>query len=329
MSVTIYRDRVQRTGNDITHNQTEKQNKNPKIVNAKELHLGAPIDAKKELAKKQAMKLIGDAWGREKKVSQSITDMMNAKKEKLDEMNELKRKLNDIDLLKEKYREEYGIDPDSQEQKDLELLEKYQNNKYGNSFDRFSEEEIERLKELQEKPLTEYQEKSLQANYSKIAVQGECEKLRQEIVGISQAISDGVIEQEKSQDMLKAQDAAKQLLQAANQEILGELFEEGRNHVDEEHKKEEEKADKLKEEKEEKEQRLEKEQDQRLEKDQSRKQEEILDAGSDAEQLKMNVQGDKVSNSQVEQAQKSIQKILIDNNMMNEDIKGIEIDLKF
>ena len=43
----------------------------------------------------------------------------------------------------------------------------------------------------------------------------------------------------------------------------------------------------------------------------------------------MNVQGDKVSNSQVEQAQKSIQKILIDNHMVNEEIQGIEIDLKF
>ena len=55
---------------------------------------------------------------------------------------------------KEAYRVDYGVDKDSQEQKDLELLEKYQNNRYGSAEDTFSKEELERLKELQNTPLT-------------------------------------------------------------------------------------------------------------------------------------------------------------------------------
>lgn len=63
---------------------------------------------------------------------------------------------------------DYGVDKDSQEQKDLELLEKYQNNRYGSAEDTFSKEELERLKELQNTPLTEYQEKVLKLNSSQI-----------------------------------------------------------------------------------------------------------------------------------------------------------------
>ena len=37
----------------------------------------------------------------------------------------------------------------------------------------------------------------------------------------------------------------------------------------------------------------------------------------------------KTSDSQMDEAQKQVNKILKDNNMINEDIKGIEIDLNF
>ena len=37
----------------------------------------------------------------------------------------------------------------------------------------------------------------------------------------------------------------------------------------------------------------------------------------------------KSSDSQMDEAQKQVNKILKDNNLMNEDIKGIEIDLNF
>ena len=37
----------------------------------------------------------------------------------------------------------------------------------------------------------------------------------------------------------------------------------------------------------------------------------------------------KITDSQVEEAQKSIQKLLEENHLINEDIKGIEIDLRF
>ena len=142
MAIVIYAgDRQQSHVNSMQRTE-EAGNRENKTIHAQDLHAfpkaGSAMDAKKGLARKQAMKLVGDAWDRDQKVSHSIADMVSEKKSKTDELLQLKSKMNDIDSMKSKYREEYQIDPDSQEQKDLELLEKYQNNKYGAFSDKFS-----------------------------------------------------------------------------------------------------------------------------------------------------------------------------------------------
>jgi len=45
-------------------------------------------------------------------------------------------------MKKEAYRADYGVDMNSQEQKDLELLEKYQNNRYGSAEDTFQKKNL-------------------------------------------------------------------------------------------------------------------------------------------------------------------------------------------
>lgn len=148
------------------------KSKNRKTINASELNLKPykdnQIDAKRLRARKQAMKLISDAWKSADKTDKNIEDMKLDKLNKLDEITELKNKVSNLENEKEAYRADYGVDMDSQEQKDLELLEKYQNNRYGSAEDTFSKEELDRLKELQNTPLTEYQEKVLKLNSSQI-----------------------------------------------------------------------------------------------------------------------------------------------------------------
>ena len=80
---------------------------------------------------------------------------------------------------------------------------------------------------------------------------------------------------------------------------------------------------KLAQEKEEKEERLDKQTEQRKD------QEEILDAGEKADKMRLDVRSEKITDSQVEEAQRSIHKLLEENHLINEDIKGIEIDLRF
>lgn len=238
---------------NFSPNNKEVKN-NEKSIDARNLNLNFQMDgveAKRKNAKKQAMKLISDAWERDEKTARGIKTMQEEKNQKVSEIQELKSRIKDIDENKEQLRQEYGVSEDSEEYKDLKLLEKYQNNKTGASFDDFSDEEIERLKELQNTPLTEYQKKSLELNGVQNAIGVEIQKGENSLIAMNAAISDAKLEQVKSQVMLKSQDAAGQILDAANKDIIGMLVDEAKEHIDNTFEEEEEKAEEIKEKREE------------------------------------------------------------------------------
>lgn len=317
---------IQNTGLDTSFNTNDVAKSNGKSIDARSLKLNTtidPIQAKRESARRQAMKLITDAWGRDEKVSRGIQDMRDEKQLKVDEKNEFKARVKAINDGKASLKKEYNIADDSEEQKDLELLEKYQNNKNGSSFDDFSDEEIARLKELQDIPLTEYQKRALELNAAKSYYDLEISRRDSQIMGMTQMITNAKIEQEKSQDMLKAREGADALLEAANKDIVGMLFEEGKEHIDEVEKEEQEKAEKAKEAKEEKEERLEKVKENREE------QEAIIKAQAESAKLEMSTEIKSKAVDHVSEAQKQIVQIMKENHMINEDLLGIEIDFGF
>ena len=223
------------------------ESKNRKTINASELNLKPykdnQIDAKRLRARKQAMKLISDAWKYADKTDKNIDDMKLDKLNKLDEITELKKKVSDLENEKEAYRVDYGVDKDSQEQKDLELLEKYQNNRYGSAEDPFSKEELERLKELQNTPLTEYQEKVLKLNSSQIHFKDEIGQKELKIACTTASIALAEIDRDKSQEMLKAQDSADQIIGAVEGEVKNLLVNEGKDNIDDKVEENKEKAD--------------------------------------------------------------------------------------
>lgn len=315
------------------------------------------VEQKRSQARKQAMKLINDAWGRDNKASDNIKSMDDEKSDQVKKLGELNGILKSINDNKKAIMEEYGIDPDSQEQKDLELLEKYQNNINGSSYDSFSEEEINRLKELQDLPRTEYQNKILQQNSVAGAVNIEISKIKNQLVAMTESINDAKIEQLKSQDMLDADAAADEIVDAANDEIFGLLIKEGMDHIDETQEEQQEKAEEAAEKKEEEEKQLEEAKQDREEQEAQieevklsltvkqnikEKAEQIENIKESCEEIKHVVKGElemdkmetdismrKLSNDSVKEAQKNIQKILKENNLINEDLKGIKIDFNF
>ena len=225
-------------GIDNTDKNTDnsKQPRNRKTINASELNLKPykdnQIDAKRLRARKQAMKLISDAWKSSDMRDKNIEDMKLDKLNKLDEITELKNKVSDLENEKEAYRADYGVDMNSQEQKDLELLEKYQNNRYGSAEDTFSKEELDRLKELQNTPLTEYQEKVLKLNSSQIHFKDEIGQKELKIACTTASIALAEIDRDKSQEMLKAQDSADQIIGAVEGEVKNLLVNEGKDNID-------------------------------------------------------------------------------------------------
>ena len=257
------------------------------------------IEARRNNAKKQALKVGSDAWKSDNKSADSIADMEGLKQSKVSEMNEIRAKMKDIENTKKSLQEEYGVADGSQEQKDLELLEKYQNNMNGSSYDQFSDEELSRLKELQNAPLTEYQKKVLNLNSMKGQVSVEADRKQFEV------------------------NALTEIMDSANKEILGMLIEEGKNNADEKVEEEKEKAEEAADKKEEQDKQIEEAQEKR------KNQEEIIEGQQNADQLEQDVSMQKQNTSKMDEAQKNIQKILKEKNLVNEDLKGIEIDLNF
>ena len=313
-------------GIDNTDKNTDnsKQTKNRKTINASELNLKPyndnQIDAKRLRARKQAMKLISDAWKSADMRDKNIEDMKLDKLNKLDEITELKNKVSDLENEKEAYRVDYGVDKDSQEQKDLE---KYQNNRYGSAEDTFSKEELERLKELQNTPLTEYQEKVLKLNSSQIHFKDEIGQKELKIACTTASIALAEIDRDKSQEMLKAQDSADQIIGAVEGEVKNLLVNEGKDNIDDKVEDNKEKADEAEKKQEEQQEKIDEKRKERKE------QEEIIEGQAEADKLEMNANIRSNDVDHVTEAQKQIVRIMKDNKMLNEDIKGIDIDLNF
>lgn len=281
------------------------------------------IEKKRKLAQKQAMKLVKDAFSGDQATKQNIEDLKAQKAEKVAEYQEKMQQIGNISAEKDKLRETYGISKDSQEQKDLELLEKYQNNKLGFFSDDFSKEEIDRLKKLANEPRTEYQKQVLSLNGKKAALQSDADLMQQQIMVLTQNQSDAKVDQLKSQDMLKAGDAAEEIQKAASDEIVGMVIADAKEKLDKELEEKKEEAEKKAEEKEEQDERIEKAKEERKE------DREMIEGDLDAEKLQADASFQKQSVTQSEETTQRINQIMKKNHLINEDLKGIEIDVNF
>lgn len=213
------------------------------------------ITQRKQRAQKKALKIVGDAWAGDRKIDAGIAEM----KDKLVQLRqELSDNLNVIaegDAQKEALRQEYGVEMDSREQKDLELLEKEADARRG--FDvEFTEEEMERLAEVKKQPLTEYQERCMKID----SYQGGFERrnviIRDQIVGYNASVTATRLERLKYHEMVDAQKKAENVMEAASKEAVGLLVDEAKDHVDEELEETREEAEKKAEEKAEQEEKI-------------------------------------------------------------------------
>ena len=140
------------------------------------------------------------------------------------------------------------------------------------------------MKELQNTNLSDYQKKVLEQNGAKGSLDIEIQRLTNEVVGITEAITDAQIDQLKSQDMLKAGEAADSILEASDKEILGMLIQDGKDSIDEKMEEEKEKAEEASEKREEQQERIDEAKEKRKE------QQEILEADRKTDTLENSMQ---------------------------------------
>ena len=281
------------------------------------------ISQRKKMAGKQAMKLISDAFGRDIKSQESIDKLRELKSQKLDELRDKNKSMAEIESQKEALMKEYGVTEDSDEMKELELLKKYQNNRMGVLTGDFSDEEIEKLKSLQGTSRSEFQAKYLELNDAYNQYQKDAGEIEDDLKVLTANINIQKNDLNASQDMEKAQDAAESIMDAASKEAIGLMMQEAKDNIDKTAEEEKEKAEKVKEKEEELQEKIDKT------KERNEEQKEIIEEASEAAKLDQNISVKTQDTSAVAEAQKSIDTILKDNNLISDDIKGIEIDLGF
>lgn len=310
---------------DRDHLGHNSRQENRNSIYAGDLGLGKDtIILRKQQAQKKALKLIQDAWTGDRKVAQSITDIKTKADELQADIEANQEIINQGELQKEALREQYGVEADSQEQKDLELLEKEADmRRLGNGPDgvQLTEEEQNRLKELKDPitgeykvPLTEYQQRCLEIDNSQSVFERRITAAQQQIEEGYASIRGIRIEQLKHHTMVDAQQNADEIMEQAGKDAIGMLVDEAKDHVDETYEEQREKAKEKAEEKEEQEEKIE------ARREQEKK------AGEDSELMEnMAEAGMDVAGSSAE-VQTEVKDMLRKMKLLDEDLKGAAVD---
>lgn len=239
---------IERTGRGTEQTGAQEQRK---AVFGGGLDLAAdPIAQRRREACEKAWKVVKNAWDNDKTVDAAIQGRQEHYAELAALRDETTESLADVTEDKDVLRQLYGVSKDSKEQQDLELLEKEQDFVNGVSLEAPTEEEWERLAEIKKQPLTEYQERALALNARagdyKLQIEDLNRRMRDDIADIK-SISQ---ERLKSNPMVDAQNAAKEIMDAANEQVIGMLMQEAKEHVDEKQEEASKKAEEAMEEKE-------------------------------------------------------------------------------
>ena len=207
-----------------------------------------PVAQRRKEAQQAAWNVVKNAWENDK----SVDEQVRARREHCAQMERLSQEAADalayLNDNKAALKELYGIADDSGEQRDLKLLEKEQDYKNKVTYEPLTMEEQKELEKIHKKPLTEYQARALELN-------DQAANWKRQMREYDRQMRDDVgdirgIERErlKHNPMLEAQEAAKEIQKAANEEVIGMLMQESKDHVDEKQEEDEEKADAAREE---------------------------------------------------------------------------------
>ena len=235
-------------GMSTTTQKTETENGDQtdtgevKSVSAAQISLpGDDIKQRQDAAKKKSWDIISRAYAAESKVDDAVQKIKDNTKQKKIENNDSLDSINQNNDRIDDLQKQYGIDPDSREQKDLKLMEKADDamvspNKY------LTKEEQDEVSAAKANGLTEYQQRAMeiygQNTYYQTQINDNMSAIR-----VNNASVTGIkLERLKSHTMQDAQNAAKQVMDAANQDIVGALSRQVIQKEDDRQQKEDDKT---------------------------------------------------------------------------------------
>lgn len=271
------------------------------------------IARKKELHKKEAMNVVTTAFRTEKKMEEEGEGKLNEHIQMLQKENEgYNSFVNDLKSQMKQLQEDYGVADDSQEQKDLEILKKL----YDQSP--LTKEETERLSEMGEQ--TEYQKQSLELYAQADDIKTKMADNQKQISGDTKAIRSIKISKLKSKAMIEAQQAKDKMMEAASKEAVSMMIQDAQQTIDEKAEEIKEEAEKREEKKEEQEERIEAAKESKTEAEAAAENvREHID-----EMTKQILDSDDITRDMDD----DIKKIMEEEKLLLEDLKGITLDKK-
>lgn len=286
-----------------------------KTINAKDLNIGFdPIAAKKDEARKMAMGIVRKAFANECKMDDELDGRRQKVRDLLSENGQAGREIREYEEMRLRLRDQYGIDPEGQEEKDLRLLEKEMDSHRPDSQITLTEDDYKELERIKKAGLSEYQERSLEIRGYEGPAKDTIYHNNLEIRTENAIITATGIERLKSHAMLDAEEQAEDIMDAASKEIMGMLVDEAKEHIDDEFADKIEDAKEEAHKKEELEERIEKARDEKKEKEKIT--EEILEGAADVSK----------NTTELENAGQEIKDMLSKMKLIEEDIKGAAVD---
>ncbi|MBQ2237894.1 MAG: hypothetical protein II321_00465 [Lachnospiraceae bacterium] len=282
------------TGNNTAENienQKKQNSKHPSdTLYAGDMNLNNEAIIKKINARKRAMKLIMDVYGNDKKIDDGLDEIKQHQERLSENLDTANAELRRLEESKEQLKEQYEIEEDSQEQKDLELLKKYHKEPFS-----LSEEEIERLKDMG--PVTDYQREALELDSLKDDWQKVADASSEAIISANKAISSIQIERLKTHAMTDAKEEAEEILESSAKEIAVTILSDAKEKMDEELEEKVEVAKEVKE---------------KMEKT--------------TQETDETVENTDTKNEDSEQLLKDLKKIIDEEQVVEDDIKGLIMD---
>lgn len=282
-----------------------------------------PLDLvaqKKQRAQKKAMKVVGDAWDNDRKVEKTMEESRIRFEEYRGIVGEANEEIRRIEEERNELRERYEIAQDSQEEQDLSLLIKKVDSKRIGSGVSLTEEEKEKIAQIEEKGLTDYQERSLELYQSgdpyrinKWRAQLGMEAENAFIRGIKRELP------KLQKGMINAQKSADDIMEAASEEIIGMLTEEAKDHIDEEMEEKKEAAEEKAEKEKEEEEKLEKIKAEKAEKEEFS--EEVSEQAGEITKTVVEME------DTMNDVQKEVKKIIDEMKVLEEDLKGAAVNV--
>jgi len=297
------------------NSREDKGAEETKTINAGSLAFNNdPIAAKKEEAKKKAMRIISNAFKNELSIDKDI----NSRKDNIFALRkdkfEADTKIQEIENSRAALKEAYRVDDDSTEEKNLKLLEKEIRANMPGSDVSISAEEAEKIEKIKEAGLTEYQERSLEMLKSEWPYANTSYSAKEEIALENRIIAAIDLERLKSDSLLNAQKQADKIMENASKDILGMLIDEGKDTIDKDNEEQKEQAKEKKEDREILEERIDTAKEKRKENEELT--ENILDGVAKASTKEQNINA----------AQQEIKEMMSKMKLIEDDIKGAAID---